>query len=79
MKALYNFIEDGTGFDIGDLNGLELSVCPRAGEMVAFAADGQGDEVRYTVEHVKHIIHRNLDGEIAQIVDVSVRPVVAAN
>ena len=70
----YNFVEADTGMFIGNLVELELFETPRVGEQIAFAADGQSDEVIYFVDRVKRIIHKDRDGKLFEAVDVFVLP-----
>lgn len=79
MKALYNFTDAESGLFIGNLHELELAVCPRVGEMVGFAADGQEGERLYTVEMVTHHFPSAFMGEgVSHIIDISVRAVTTS-
>ncbi len=62
---------DCEGFVLGPWHELDLDIPPREGDLVTLAADGL-ETVTYKVQQVTMIIHRSLDGELSQHIDVVV-------
>lgn len=76
IPVLYSFY-DADGKVLGSLHELELAVCPRSGEVITFPEQGgNGERQSFIVNHLTHVIHRKANGELLQIVDISVRALV---
>lgn len=74
----YSLVDPDGNF-IGNLHELDLAVCPQVGHEITFAADGQDAEITYVIERIRHIIHKNLSGDLTQAIDLHVRPAVTIN
>lgn len=69
MRVLVSFIDDESNF-IGPWHEIEGARPPAVGELVTLAQDGQRAELNFKAADVRHTIHRSIDGEFSQMIDV---------
>lgn len=74
-KVIYNFL-DGAGDPIDGLQGLELGACPRKGEAVIFALDGQTEGRPFEVQGIWHKVCGTAPDRVKQIVEVYLEPIL---
>ena len=74
IEHRYSFFwaEDETA--IGELDGIDLAVCPGIGAEFCGVADGASGETRYVVERVRHTLVKDWGGATTQQIDLFLRP-----
>ena len=77
MKKIVSFVDEDGDF-IGPWHQIEGLDPPEINQLVTLSQDGLTD-VLYRVADVRHMLHRSLDGDFSQMIDIVLTKVEAKN